>query len=1114
MKICKLSNQANRIFFSFLIAFILIPSTTAQASTDIYLIQTAVNDRTWTIEGAVVKDTIGWLGKTPLEGQRFGSSIEILTKSAGSIGDSGIAVLIEESEANTQKNGTAKENLPLSFPSYSDTSLNPFAKLGGTESDKSRANTVLNALLYDFQLAFDLAYPDRSGWTMEKFQTNVTAFLSSAGGGGVVGSATFSRISSLPSGYRVYDNTSAPTDYIKVTADGVDYYLMYRIPKGYVDILSDSYDRDLTGLGLITTDGTKTGLTDVEFINWDMLVAEAVLGYHLESSHQVNVSNVSSGDMTAFESMMVGLFNNLYQDIVSMLNLWPIEQLVFSQGLRGTSAYPAGIFPSSWEGVIWGLFMVSQLIAIIMLFWVLIQTAAQRAMSTVNFMDRVMAWERIKKIIFSALILASLPVVIQLLMQLSDGLTQVIVSAFGSLEDNTIQDKRDAITSSTGGFGVILACFLLIGVDCYFNFVYTVRGLMVAMLIITGPIFIVLSITGKQYQKALSSWISQLLSNIFIQPVHALAFTLILILPQSTRSFENLLMIFATIPFSLATKKIFFPDGGDFAENTAMQARDKGTQGAAKVGAGAAMMAGGAASLTGGFSKGVSGKPNTGGSGGSGATGEGVTSGGSGGMGASGAGGVGSSGSSKSYNTTTPDSKTQTSSPVGATCGAGGSGGAQNSSSPKPNTTHHQANQQVTNLSNESSSGDNLDNPSASDSQSSMSGAVLRTGGKAAPAIGKGLWTGGQIAAGTAMTLAGAGMTASGMGQVGNSFAKGGRALVGSGAYMCGAGLRAGAKAVGSSVSIGASGRRIDKVPSGVPHEASTGKFSQGNPLYQYGNTSTSLNKAGAPLTSTNMSQLDLADAGISNLTSNDNSEMIHFDVDGDSSYGKEIAAHCHLLEQCETSEERQAMVNQSGIDATPIMKGGEETGSYRVGINKNSYNEATDSNIHTDKKGNMTVNAQGGEVGNLIPQYSVERTINRADENGKMQKDSFSNYDIRPTEAVRVTEATKNKTNRLEENGNYAEVTLAPFERSSHHTANITNAGTNTNYQAGNKQGNSNRGNSNRGNSNRSNSNQGKSNQGNSNQGNSNQGGEQQSSIQTSGMSQNTCNNTGDNKP
>lgn len=140
----------------------LVSPARVQAATDIYLIQTAVNDKSWTIEGAVVKDTIGWLGKTPLEGQRFGASIETLTGSPDSIGNAAIGSLITGATAGTAKSGTANENLPLSYPSYADTSLYPFAKLGATEADKSRANTVLNALLYDFQLAFDLVYPDRT----------------------------------------------------------------------------------------------------------------------------------------------------------------------------------------------------------------------------------------------------------------------------------------------------------------------------------------------------------------------------------------------------------------------------------------------------------------------------------------------------------------------------------------------------------------------------------------------------------------------------------------------------------------------------------------------------------------------------------------------------------------------------------------------------------------------------------------------------------------------------------------------------------------------------------------------------------------------------------------
>ncbi len=1044
MKICTLGNQTKRILFSFLIAFVfmLASPTRVQASTDVYLIQTAVNDKAWTIEGAVVKDTIGWLGKIPLEGQRFGDSISALTASPGTIGDEDVMKVIKDSTAGTAKNGTVKEGLPLSYPSYADTSLNPLAKLGATEADKSRATAVLNALLYDFQLGFDLAYPDRSGWTIDKFQTNVVTFLTEASkNGGKIDGVTFTSVSALPAGYKLFDSTSDSSDYIKATANGVDYYLMYRIPKGYADVGRTG----LTNLGLVTSSDTAS-MEDVTFINWDMLVAEAVLGYHLESSHQVNVSNVSEGDLSAFESMMVGFFDFIYQSVVSMLNLWPIEQLIFNQGLRGTNAYSAGIFPQSWEGTIWGLFMVSQLIAMIMLLWVLIQTAAQRAMSTVNFMDRIMAWERIKKIIFAALILAVFPVTVQLLMQLSDGLTQVIVSALGDLSENSIQDRRDAITTSTGGVGVIFANMLLIGIDCYYNFVYTLRGLMVAMLIVSGPIFVVLSITGKQYQKAFGSWASQLLSNIFVQPIHALAFTLILSLPQSTRSFENLLMIFATIPFTTAAKKLFFPDGGDFGENTAMQAKDKSSQTAKQAAGAGAVMAGGVGALAGGAWGGARGKENkfssdkpSGSSGG--------LSGGSSGGGSNGVnpinGGTGTKKTS-SYNSTVPDSEAKMS--TGGGVGSGGSNGGSNGGSgvPNPNSSGKKINKTKGKVSKLSE----LESPSASQSMRGIPSSVV----DGAKSVGKGFAAASQIAGGTGLTVVGAGLTAAGMGQVGHSFAKGGRALMGTAGHTIGTGGAAAIGGISSKVnqirgknkptgsgSIGPSGYRIDKMPKGVPLEESTGKFTQANPLYQHGNTSTSVNHQGDPMTSTNMSQFDLADAGISNLISNDHSDKINFDVDGSSDYGKEMAAHCSFLEQCETPEDRQALVEQTGIDVTPIMKGGEETGSFRVGIDKNKYRSATGSDIHTDKKGNMTVNSPGEEVGNLIPQYKAKRTAMKTDEVGGHKPYASYNYDLRPTEAARVAHSSKSNDNEYRNKEGLAKVSLVQpsSNTSSSHTTN-----------------------------------------------------------------------------
>lgn len=1072
--------------------FVFVTPTKVFAGTDLYLIQTAVNDRTWTIEGAVVKDTIGWTGKIPLEGQRFGNSIDALTATPSIVGDSGIMDLIDSATPNTTKGGSAQSNLPLTFPGALEQNfLGITTTVTAGDADRSRATAVLNALLYDFKIAFDLAYPDRSSWTFENFVDKVQIFLAQVGaplsgsgprtieieGGGRV---IFTSVSSggLPSDYTKYDKTSDDTDYVKmkvISTDGriVDYHFMYRMVKGY-NTTGLSGTRDFSGLGLITDSGV---VDDVNYVNWDMLVAEAVLGYCLESSHQVTVSNIGEGTLTSFESALVNAAILFHQNIVSMLNLWPIEQLVFNQGLRSTQAYSAGVFQASWEGVIWGLFMVSELLAIILLFWILIQTCAQRALSTMNVMGRLSTWERLKQVILAAIILALLPLLIQLLMQLSAGLTQVIVAAFeGGTYGASMDDVRASVTGSTGQLGTVIASFLLIGIDCYFNFLYTLRGLTVAMLIITGPLFVVLSISSNPQNNPLKSWLNQLLSNIFTQPIHAFAFTLVLALPTSPRSFENLLMLFATIPFSLSVKKLFFKDGGTFGEDVAGQAKAESTGGmkmmAGAVGGAVVGAVGG--TIGGAFSKDDSSSSYSGVSGAGGRASAGKAGGAGGGNawagGSAGAGTYNSklsdsqaesrlakTNSSSSSNSSTASARasggavTASTTPTsgsssGSTDGTSGPLGVTDKgekvskmksaldkadqklneatiSNPDKNTKMQELDKTLYEATTSKKVTDPYrEKPKSKDTEEGAKRvATAKTLGRTA--LGAGL-SATQIAGGVAMATAGGGLSAIGLGGVGNAITNTGKNIASSGGTRAGRGIRSGVRAVGSKMSDGKEEKKNKESffnKSNLPFEASTGKLSEANPVFQNG--SSSYNQS-ANKTTTFLDRDNLADAGITNMSKSGEGSTgyVNYSVDGSTPYGQEIAAYSNYLSSFSDTDEgrarRSAEVERTGMDVTPIQKAGQNTGSYSVAINATKFNENTGMSVKNDKQGNLTITNEGREAGNLIPQVKAEKTrttIEKAKDGSTDKETSTSeSYNVKPSEALRIQNAEASGNNKV----------------------------------------------------------------------------------------------------
>ena len=254
---------------------------------DFFTIQTTINTDNWTIDAAVVKDTIGITG-APLEAKRVESSIlESLASSSDSIGKME-AVITGFGTTERQLTTARSDKLVLTFPAINKGFLIFGRSPGATDADQARAEAVRDALLYDLKQAIELAWPDRSGiQDLAEFEGKMASLLNAAANGGSVGSVTFSKTNTdelLSAGLRLYDETAQGSDYIKArTTNGDIYYLLVRIPKGYVPITGRSLPRNLPQL---------TSSDDAAFVNWDMLTVEAFNNFLLEGDNAVNSMNV------------------------------------------------------------------------------------------------------------------------------------------------------------------------------------------------------------------------------------------------------------------------------------------------------------------------------------------------------------------------------------------------------------------------------------------------------------------------------------------------------------------------------------------------------------------------------------------------------------------------------------------------------------------------------------------------------------------------------------------------------------------------------------------------------------------------------------------------------
>ena len=306
----------------------------------------------------------------------------------------------------------------------------------------------------------------------------------------------------------------------------------------------------------------SSGNTGATFINWDFIVAEAFANYWVgDESLQVTPGNLYESAPSSFESILVDLFQTLVNWIKSALGLWNIDDLVFNFGNRQAPTYVNGLFPSSWESVIWVLFFIMEVLAFIILAIVLVSNIIRKAMSTINPVMRVSLMDQAKDLIVVAFILGCLPLIIQLLTNLSATLTGVFGAAMGG--DGMFDERFSNLSHMAGGLGGVIMQILYLAITISFNVMYAIRSYLLAALIIMSPLCVIFYAVGDDNKKGLCKmWLSEFLSNIFVQPIHAFILAVVLLLPGSSRPIEGLVTLYCVMPLAGIIQRIFFGSAG------------------------------------------------------------------------------------------------------------------------------------------------------------------------------------------------------------------------------------------------------------------------------------------------------------------------------------------------------------------------------------------------------------------------------------------------------------------------------------------------------------------------------------------------------------------------
>lgn len=878
--------------FSFLLLFTVCFNLTFPANAySVVHIQASIDLATWEILTGVVKDEVGLTACSPEWKRMKEDDLKELSQyNYNSLS------LIEEDKVETRDKKLANSGF-----------LSGLANLTGITDEKGRV------------LTFPTDQENRNSSTSTDMESALNA--------------NNAIVFDLNQAFRVYCERQSITKTPDATA-------MLSAIKGFISTTSSNQSGDYISYYASANGTTMTNYRwrtekyqgGSEKITWSMLIVEAFNNFSLEGEEAVDADNVYAGNPNQLTKAVVGFFSGMLDSIRSILGLWTMDELLFNEGWR-SSGYVGGIFPVSWEPTIWALFMFTEIIAAMILLVGVVMSILKQAASTMNTIARIHAMSQIQDLFVCAIALTLLPLALRMVIAMSGNLVSIVSAmrpdSLKTGNPKTVSEMVERFSSGNGTMGGLIAQCLFFGAQVYFNFFYALRALATAILIIMAPMMIALITVSSAKKQTTMTWLKELLANILVQPIHTFCITVILLLPTSTHGFDNLIAIYAMIPFTAMIRSLFFGPAGGFID----QAASKGaaiTNGAIS---GAAMgMASKAGSGLLGFAK-----ERLGGGGGDAGTG-----GSDGSEGGESAGGTNTelSNASAARNSNTSNAGASN----GSTGGPTGTAGSENGSSPGSGAAQGGADGDSGSFGPDTTaasiaSAQNSNSPSGSSQSSHQNTSGTSNAAKSASL--KGHWNsfknsstgqslGGlaRIGAGAVLGGIGGAFTGAGLYQIGNPISTAGDSLVAS---------RGQQKKESEERNKDAEQSEGQASSENAGNESGTDANlprPQRNPvdLDSVGKRKANDSSGDKEMQVRDLDQKELNRQGISDI--DDSRKTMEFTAKGNSAQSQELGAYADYLKSL-PPDQRRKEVNDRGIEATRTDDG------IQVRIDKNKWSQA-----------------------------------------------------------------------------------------------------------------------------------------------------------------------------
>ena len=321
------------------------------------------------------------------------------------------------------------------------------------------------------------------------------------------------------------------------TPDGEEFEFVYRMPKGYSskDGYTNKWDNKVY-------DSQYKQVDDIDYITWHILVFQGNYalfnkGWTMTQAHEI----VGASEI---EEFFVSLIQSALNGLRNLLGLYSINELIYNEGVRGSSAWVHGTMPEAWHDNVVKYHFVFQGLAWTLISLAIVKSLIQRNLATINPGMRISLMEQIQNLLVTGFILSAIFPIIAMFMYLN----VKVVDVFGSITAD-FGDFAGLNNYSNMIAGMILQVFYFI-VTLYLNFVYIMRSITLAILIAMAPLFVVTIAFGGAWKQLFGVWMKELLANIFLQSFHAFILGFFITTTASSRGIEQMVIAFAMIPLT------------------------------------------------------------------------------------------------------------------------------------------------------------------------------------------------------------------------------------------------------------------------------------------------------------------------------------------------------------------------------------------------------------------------------------------------------------------------------------------------------------------------------------------------------------------------------------